>query len=128
MENQQLPPPLPPAQPLSPQDERTWAMLAHLLALTGLMIPFGSIIAPLVVWQVYKDRSAYVTYHAKESLNFHITIALAVVACIILMIILVGLFLIWVVGVAALVLTVVAGIKANNGEYYRYPLTIRFIS
>lgn len=127
MENQQLPPP-PPIQPLSPQDERTWAMLAHLLALTGLMIPFGSIIAPLVVWQVYKDRSAYVTYHAKESLNFHITIALALVCCFILIFILVGFFLIWIVGLVALVLTVVAGIRANNGEYYRYPLSIRFIS
>ncbi len=127
MENQQLPP-LPPAQPLSPQDERTWGMLAHLLALTGLVIPFGSIIAPLVIWQVYKDRSAYVAYHAKESLNFHITVALALIVCFLLILILVGFFLIWVVAAAALVLTVIAGIRANNGEYYRYPFALRLVS
>nr|WP_293841198.1 DUF4870 domain-containing protein [uncultured Arsenicibacter sp.] len=122
MENQQLPPP-PPVQPLNPQDERTWAMLAHLLALTG-----AGFIAPLIIWLIYKDRSAYVSYHAKESLNFQITIIIAGFVCFLLMIVLVGLLLIWVVGIGALVLTVVAGVKANNGEYYRYPLTIRFIS
>lgn len=130
MENQPLPqiPPPQPAAPLSPQDERTWAMLAHLLALTGTVIPLANIIAPLVIWQIYKDRSAYVTYHAKESLNFQITVAIAATISLILIFVLIGIVLIWVVGLAALILTIIAGIRANNGENYRYPFTLRLIS
>lgn len=130
MENQPLPPTPPPPvlEPLSPQDERTWAMLAHLLALIGTVIPLANVIAPLVIWQVYKDRSPYVTYHAKESLNFQITVAIAGAICFILIFVLIGIFLIWIVGLAALILTVIAGIRANNGENYRYPFSLRLVS
>ena len=128
MENQ---PPIPPYTPtptqLSESDARMWAMLTHLSALPGSLVLIGSVIAPLVIWQIQKDKSAFIDYHGKEAVNFQITMAIAFAISFVLMFILVGILLISVVGILWLVFTIIAAIKANNGEYYRYPITIRFI-
>ena len=100
-------------------------MLAHLSALTGLFTVVGSLVGPLIIWQIQKERSAFVDYHGKEA--FNITIAIAAAISFVLFLLLIGIVLIWVVGVVWLVFTIIAAIKANNGEYYRYPLSIRFI-
>jgi uncharacterized Tic20 family protein len=129
------PPPPPPPMGLS-SDERLWAMLGHLSALTGLLTGgIGNIVGPLIVWQVKKDSLPFAAAEAKEALNFNIswllwTLALWIVTGI-LMLVIVGFLLIPVLallGVAWLVLTIIAGLKANEGKAYRYPLTIRFIS
>ena len=112
---------------LSQSDERLWAMLAHLVALPGSFVLIGSVVAPLIVWQVQKDKSAFVDYHGKEAVNFQITMAIAAFVSFLLFLLLVGLVLIWIVGAVWLVFTIIASIKAYNGEYYRYPLTFRFI-
>ena len=128
MENQPSSSPLAPVpSSLSESDARLWAMLAHLSALPGSFFLIGSVLAPLIIWQIQKDKSAFVDYHGKEALNFQITIALATAVSLLLMFILIGFVLIWVVGIVWLIFTIIAGIKANNGEYYRYPITIRFI-
>ena len=113
--------------PLSDQDARLWAMLVHLSALPGTVVVIGSVLLPLIIWQIQKDRSTFVDYHGKEAVNFQITMALAAAVSLLLIIVLVGIVLIWVVGLVWLVFTVIAAIKANNGEYYRYPLSIRFV-
>lgn len=59
-------------QPLSPSDERTWAMLAHLSTLLNLVTGFGGPIAALIIYLVYKDRSRYVAYHAIQSMAFQL--------------------------------------------------------
>ena len=61
------------------EEEKTWGMLCHLLALTGLVIPIGVIVGPLIMWLVKKDESEFVDYHGKESLNFQITMMIGVV-------------------------------------------------
>ncbi|CCH51670.1 hypothetical protein BN8_00612 [Fibrisoma limi BUZ 3] len=129
MENQpsSVPPPMSGSTPLSDSDARMWAMLTHLSALPGSFFVIGAVVAPIVIWQIQKDKSAYVDYHGKEAVNFQITMAIAFAVSFLLMFVLVGIFLIWVVGIVWLVLTIIAAVKANNGEYYRYPLTIRFI-
>ena len=133
MENQ---PPIPPfsgppdrpvLNPLSQSDERMWAMLTHLSALPGSFVLIGAIVTPLVIWQIQKERSAFVDYHGKEAVNFQITMAIAAGISFVLFLLLIGLVLIWIVGAVWLIFTAIAAIKANNGEYYRYPLTIRFI-
>lgn len=131
MENQ---PPIPPfpgdrSSPnfLSQPDERMWAMLTHLSSLTGLFTVVGSLVGPLIVWQIQKDKSAFVDYHGKEAVNFNITMAIAFGVSFLLFILLIGLVLIWIVGAVWFIFTIIAAIKANNGEHYRYPLTIRFI-
>jgi uncharacterized Tic20 family protein len=99
-------------------DERTLAILSHVLTLFFWLIP------PLVIYLLKKDESPYVAAHAKESLNFQITISLV---CIALIITIIGLLLLWVVGIGALILVIVATIKASENKMYRYPLTWRLI-
>jgi len=123
------PPPQPPPAPVAgSNDERMWAMFAHLSALSGFIIPFGSILGPLIIWQIKKNEYALVDDQGKEALNFQITMAIAFLVCCILVFILIGIVLIWVVGLFDLVMTVIAAIKANNGERYRYPFTLRLVN
>ncbi len=112
---------------MTQSNERLWAMLTHLSSLTGFFTIIGSLMAPLIVWQIQKDKSAFVEHHGKEAVNFNITIILASAVAFVLFLLLVGLVLIWIVGAVWLIFTIIAAVKANNGEYYRYPLTIRFI-
>ena len=109
------------------KDDRTWGMLAHLSALSGFVVPFGNILGPLVVWLAKRDGSAFVDDQGKEALNFQITVMIAAVVSGILVLVLVGILMLVVVGVAWLVLSIVAGVKANEGQRYRYPLTLRLV-
>ena len=123
-----MPPVAPPPSSDSPSnDERQWALFAHLSALVGFIIPLGSVLGPLVIWQIKKNEMPFVDDQGKEALNFQITVLIAVLACLLLSVILIGFLLLPIVGIAALVLTIRGGIKANNGEAYRYPFTLRLI-
>lgn len=120
-------------QGLSPNEERTWGMLAHLSALIGL-VGIPSLVGPLVVWLIQKDKSAFVDDQGKEALNFHITVAIALAACfvlgLILLIVLVGFLffvLAGVIAIVALIFTIIGAVQANQGEPYRYPINIRMI-
>ena len=106
-------------------EERQWGMFAHLAALAGFIIPFGNLIGPLVVWQMKKVEMPFVDDQGRESLNFQITVTLAVLVCLVLMVVLIGALLLPIVGIGALVLTVIAAVKANGGERYRYPFAWR---
>jgi uncharacterized protein len=108
-------------------ESRQWGMFAHLSALIGFLIPFGNILGPLIIWQIKKAEMPFVDDQGKEALNFQITVFIAVIVCIVLSFVLIGLLLLPVVGIAALVLTIMAGMKANAGETYRYPFTLRLI-
>ena len=105
------------------QDERTWGLIAHLSWLGGSLVglPF---LGPLVVWLVKKEQSPFVEDQAKEALNFQIAVLIAIAICGITCI---GIVLIPVVGIAALIYSILAAIEANKGVYYRYPYTIRLI-
>lgn len=117
------PPPAPSGAPAS--EDKTMALIAHLL---GIITWF---IGPLVIWLINKDQSgkAFVIDQSKEALNFQITVTIAFVISFILTIISLGLlfFLPTLVGIANLVFCIIAGIKANNGEAYRYPFALRLI-
>lgn len=122
------PPPVGETPPQGFSDgERLWATLAHLSGLLGWIIPIGNIIAPLVVWFWQKDKSAFVSDQAKEALNFQITVTLAAAASSLLMFVLIGFLLLGLVGLFALVVMVIAAVKAYRGQYYRYPLSFRFV-
>ena len=110
------------------KDEQNWAMICHLSALAGFLIPFGNIVGPLIVWLVKRTEMPMVERHGKEALNFQITVAIAALICIPLMFVLIGFLLIAIVGLGALVLTIMAAVKVSNGEFdYRYPMTIRLL-
>src|SRR5690606_2858676 len=131
------PPPPPPAGAPS-REERQWAMFAHLSALVGGLLTsaiggWGFFIGPLVIWLMKKDEMPFAGEQAKEALNFNITVSAIFLILLILTIVSLGLGAILtlpimlVVGIGALVLIIMAAIKANDGVAYRYPLTVRLI-
>jgi len=110
------------------KDEKMWGMLCHLSALAGFVIPFGNIIGPLVIWMLKKDEFPHVDDQGKESLNFQISLMIYIIAAAILIIIAVGILLLIFLAVYGLVMIIIASLKANDGEKYRYPFTIRLIN
>jgi hypothetical protein len=103
-------------------------MLAHLSALAGLPIPLvGNVVGPLVVSIARADQSSFVGAHAKEALNFNITVTLAAVVCILLMLVFVGFLFGSALFIAWLVMTLIAAIRASEGAAYRYPFSLRFV-
>jgi uncharacterized protein len=125
------PPPNTPPQPRSPESEaRTWNMFCHLSALAGFVgVPLGNVLGPLVVWQIKKGEIPSVEVHGKAALNFQLTLLIAGMvvgaATVIGMFFCgVGLLLVPVlilIGLAGIIFPIIAGIKANNGEDYKYP-------
>jgi uncharacterized Tic20 family protein len=120
-------------------EEKQWAMFAHLSALAGGILTsgwagsIGCFIGPLIIWMVKKDTMPFVDDQAKEALNFNISVALVFLALFLLSVMTLGIGLIiaipaWIIiGIAWLVFTIIAGIKAHEGVTYRYPLTMRLI-
>jgi uncharacterized Tic20 family protein len=108
--------------------DNTMGMLCHLLSLTQLLgIPFGNILGPLIVWLIKHDEDPFVDLCGKESLNFQISMTIYMVISVILMLVFIGFFLIIILMLLNIVYTIIAAIKASDGESYRYPFTIRFI-
>ncbi len=124
---------------MPPRPNRSWDVLCHLSALAMfLAIPFGNILGPLVIWLLKKDELGSVDAHGKESLNFQISLSLYLLAfaglTVMLMFILIGFLMVpMLVALAAVmpivdtIFVVIASLKASNGEFFRYPLTIRLI-
>ncbi len=129
-ENQPQPPAEGPASQgggMNAADEKNWAIFTHLSALAGLVIPFGSVIAPLVMWLIKREQSPLVDAHGKNALNFQISVAIYGIVCFLLAFVVIGLFL----GIGLLIfwiaMVIIATIKASNGELFEYPLTIKLI-
>ncbi len=108
-------------------EAKTLGMLCHLLALCGFVIPLGTVLGPLVIWLLKKDQYAFVNDQGKESLNFQITVLIALLVSFALMFLLIGFALVPAVAIAALVLVIMASVKASSGIYYRYPVCLRLI-
>jgi len=99
-------------------DERTLAILCHVLTIFFWIFP------PLIIYLIKKNESTFVTAHARESLNFQLTFS---IAFIVLFLTIIGILLLWVLGIVVLVLVIVATVKASENKLYKYPFTIRFI-
>ncbi|MES2476545.1 MAG: DUF4870 domain-containing protein [Verrucomicrobiota bacterium] len=117
------PPPVP--DPITPQpnsDDKIWIIFCHLSLLLGI-----GFLLPLVVYLVKKEDSPATAEHAREALNFHISVYLYGFICFLLIFVAIGLVLLPLLGLASAVLAIVAAIKASEGKPYRYPLTIRLV-
>ena len=117
----------PAKQQMDEKQARGWAMLSHLGAFVGVLIPFGNIIAPLVIWLIKREESAFVEDQAKESLNFQISLSIYMLVAGLLTFVLIGFVLVPIAGIFGIVVVIIAAVTANKGEKYRYPLCIRFI-
>jgi uncharacterized Tic20 family protein len=104
---------------LSPENEKLLAVAIHLLA-----IPF-EFFAPVIGYFVLRGKGPFISHHVKESLNFGITMLLVMVA---LLISVVGWLLLWVPPIYWTIMRIIAGFKAAQGEFYNYPLTLRFFT
>jgi uncharacterized Tic20 family protein len=109
------------------KDERMWGMFTHLSALSGYIIPFGFIIGPLIIWSLKKEEFPFVNDQGKEAINFQISMMIYIIISAILILIIIGILMLIALGIFQIIMIVVASIKANNGERFRYPLSIRFL-
>ncbi len=108
--------------PMRPDEEKMWAIGAHL---GGLFLGF---IAPLLVYLVFKDRSAFLNRTGKESLNFQLTLLVGYLISFVLMFVLIGFVTFFVIWVGGIVLMILATVRVASFEDYRYPVNIRFLS
>ena len=108
--------------PLSPTDERNWSIAAHLSPFLASFVglPF---LGPLVIYLVFRDRGPFIRHHAAQALNFQIIVAIGILISVPLMFVLVGFITAAIIGIAAIIFQIVAAVEANNGKWYRYPLT-----
>lgn len=109
------------------KEEKTMGMLCHLTALAGLVIPFGNIIGPLIVWLLKKDTMPFVEEQGREALNFQLTLAIVAIIGIILLFVFIGIFVLLAVYVLNIIFPIIAAIKANDGISYRYPFALRIL-
>ncbi|GEB31114.1 putative Tic20 family protein [Brevibacillus sp. 1238] len=112
---------------LSGKDERMWAMIVHLSALAGFLIPFGNVLGPLVIWLVKREEGEFFQEHGKEALNFGISITIYAAISGLLLIVFIGAILLTALFIFWIVFVVIAAVRANEGKSYRYPLTLRFV-
>jgi len=109
-----------PADGLPSAESRTLGMLAHLLGIMGFL-------GPLIIWLIKKDEDPFLDEQGKESLNFQLTMLIALIISGLSTLICIGFITTPALVIADIVLCIMAGMKANEGISYRYPLTIRFI-
>jgi hypothetical protein len=122
--------PQPPTQTSSTSSEvRTWSVLCHASALAGLFFHvLGFVLGPLIVWLIKRGDSAQIDANGKESLNFQISMLIYHAIALILCLLLIGIPILIALWVADIVLVIIASVKTSQGESYRYPFTIRFLS
>jgi len=124
--NAMTPPPL----PTNPNgDEKIWIILCHLSLFLG-----AGLILPLIVYLIKKQDAPLTAAHAREALNFHLSLVIYMICAFMLIFaltfVLIGFLLIPLIpaiGIAAAVCSIIACIKASEGGFYYYPLTIRFV-
>lgn len=110
------------AQPLSPSDEKMWATLIHIGGI------FFNFLPALIGYLILKDRGPFVRAHTAAALNFQLTMLIGYVVGSILTVIVIGVLVLIAVGILSLVFSIIAAVKANQGEFYTYPLSIKFLS
>jgi uncharacterized protein len=113
--------------PISAEEQtRQWALFLHLSQLIGLFVPLAGLIAPILIWQIKKTELPGIDAHGKIVVNWMISEILYFVVCVILVFVIVGIPLLIALCVTAIVFPIVGGIKANNGEVWKYPMSIKF--
>jgi uncharacterized Tic20 family protein len=110
------------------REVRKWAMISHIIALVGLIgNGIGFLLGPLIVWMLKKEEHPFIDEQGKEAVNFQITMFIAAFISALLIFFVIGIFLLIIVGLLMTILPIVGAIKANDGEDFKYPFSIRFI-
>lgn len=109
------------------QQARQWAMFLHLSQLTNILLPLAGVVAPIVIWQIKKAELPSIDEHGKNVTNWIISELIYLVVCFILTFVLIGALGFIVLAILSVLFPIIGGIKANNGEVWKYPLTIQFL-
>ncbi len=109
-------------------DARRWAAICHLGGFAAYTaIPFAGVLAPLIIWLIKKDESAYIDDQGKEAINFQITMGILFFIATLLLFVVIGCFIIPVLAIAHIILMIMAALAASEGKTYRYPFALRLI-
>lgn len=104
-----------------------FCMLMHLSQFAGYIIPMAGLILPILMWTTNKDQNEVVNLHGKNIVNWMISSFIYIVVSIILIFVFIGIISLITVLICSFIFTILGAIKANDGEIYEYPLTIKFI-
>lgn len=121
-------PPVPPTPP-APNDNNVsqWQVALHLCPLVGFVVPFGNLIAPLILWLIKRQESSVIDQTGKDVLNFQISMSIYAIVSAILFFVLIGFVLIFAVFILWIYGMIMAAVKVSNATPYKYPLTITFL-
>jgi uncharacterized protein len=110
------------------QQTRQWAMFLHLSQFAGYAVPLGGLIVPILIWQIKKAELPGIDIHGKIVVNWMISFVIYFIISLLLAFVLIGIPLLLALGVVGIVFPIIGGIKASNGEAWKYPLSIGFFS
>ncbi|MFW6042810.1 MAG: DUF4870 domain-containing protein [Marinilabiliaceae bacterium] len=108
-------------------DEKNWGMYCHLAGFAGLLIPFGNVLGPLLIWIIKKEEYPFVEVEGKEALNFQITVSIAAIIAGLLSVVLIGIPLLIAIVILAIIFMIKAIMETNEGRPYRYPFNLRLV-
>lgn len=109
-------------------DRNTYVMWLHLSALLNMMFPFLGTVVKIVMWNSKKEeKDEFLNNHAKEAINFEISMIIYSIVALVLCVVLIGLLLLPVLAIYSLVVIIVSAVKGSEGKEYRYPMIIRFV-
>ncbi len=109
------------------EEEWQWAMFTHLAGFAGYVIPFGSLIGPVVIWSLKKDTMPLVDTHGKRAINFHLTLAILTLISIPLIFVVIGIFMLFAVLAIQFIFTLLATIAVSQRKDYTYPFSFKFL-
>jgi len=110
------------------QETRTWGLLLHISIFAGYVVPIAGFVAPIVIWQLKKNELPLIDRHGKNALNWLISTLIYGFCCSLLVFaFFIGVPLLFALLILGIIFPIVAAIKANNGEVWKYPLSITFL-
>jgi uncharacterized Tic20 family protein len=112
---------------LTTPDERQMGLFLHLSQLANIILFPVGVILPIVIWQTQKEKMPALDAHGKMVVNWLISFTIYMVVSIILILVLVGILTTIALGIIGIIFPIVGAVKANNGEFWEYPLTIKFL-
>ncbi|MBU3001915.1 DUF4870 domain-containing protein [Paraglaciecola arctica] len=104
----------------------TYCMLLHLSQLASIIMPGLGFILPIVMWATNKDKNEEIDKHGKVTLNWMISLFIYSVVCVVLWIVIIGMLGFFILVILNLIFAIIAAVKANDGELWVYPFSIKF--
>ncbi len=114
-------------EPQVKSDEQMWAVFCHLGGLFGILLFPANIIAPFIIWMIYRDQYPQVDIEGREAINWQISFTLYLIGSAILIFVVVGFFLVIGLLVVNLIVTIQAALAVSQGRQASYPFTLRFL-